>query len=44
MSVTKRVRKVNGKKKTVYQAEVWVKGVRVESKKFETIGHAHVCA
>ncbi|RYZ86382.1 MAG: site-specific integrase [Proteobacteria bacterium] len=42
MAVTKRYRTSNGKKKAVYQAEIWVKGVRVESKQFETQAHAYV--
>ncbi|MEQ1875661.1 MAG: site-specific integrase [Bdellovibrionia bacterium] len=41
MSVTKRVRSKNGKKKVFYQAEVFVRGVRLRSRAFDTLGAAH---
>jgi integrase len=41
MSVTKRVRYKNGKKKTFYHAEVYVRGVRLADQIFDTQAAAH---
>ncbi len=41
MSVTKRTRSKNGKKNTFYHAEVYVRGVRVKDRTFETQAAAH---
>lgn len=41
MAVTKRSRQTKGKKRPVYQAEVWVQGVRVESRQFDTQAAAY---
>ncbi len=41
MSVTKRVRNINGKKKLTYRAQVYVSGVRVADKVFDTLAAAY---
>lgn len=41
MAVTKRVRNSKGKRKLYYQAEVYIAGVRVDSRLFETKSAAH---
>jgi len=41
MSVTKRVRSKNGKKKTFYHAEIYVRGVRLADQTFDTQAAAY---
>src|SRR3989338_2014415 len=41
MSVTKRNRVINGKRKVYYRAQVYVGGVRVADRKFDTQSAAH---
>lgn len=40
MSITKYVRTKNGKRKTFYRAQVYVSGVRVADRAFETLAEA----
>lgn len=40
MSVTKCIRTTSGKKRTFYRAQVYVRGVRLADKVFETLAHA----
>lgn len=41
MSVTKRIRMKNGKRKTLYRAQVYVGGLRVADQTFDTLSAAH---
>ncbi len=41
MAVTKRTRKTKGRTKTIFHAEIYVRGVRIADKTFETAASAH---